>query len=619
MNAAKTSSPEAVDLLLKKDPSNGVKVPADPNLTDENGVTALAFSFATNNTQVINTLAEVTTEAGEATMKMLAQADVKIDGELETFVKKMLNDGQKVKLLQLSTFFGNSLLMDYLLNKANITWTENNVLANIENVIKSDDAKACKIFKDYCKQIYVQIEKEKIEDLLKMRGKTEILDIFGVQYSQDEAAEKILKDIPKFEEFPYCEVMDEIRTLVKKFNPSLSANEKEIDFKTLLAKLHVPIVHYHEDCEEDCGQKMVCGRVRDVIELLKQILNLMSDKFPIFKGVSTIVVGSLKEQTKIGEIDEADIVLALNETFNQNQLNFDKEKQKIMVRKYFYDRVSKSEWDFAQKKELLLPEELKLFVSDVTADEEYYGHIDTKKYFFTFMEEFYKIIQSGRLKLPYGLTLSTQFTPCRVCKNTDYTIAQYVRCKHKPDCQEHLKRLDDPNYKEDCSCKIYTSPCLSFTKIGLVLHLEFVNEDGSVLNMDVDVNPPSFPVSNRRYDDGKSVNIGKFHAVEETDYDGSNTKKKDYLAKNRQVGWKTEWRKSEDMSAAASPGDKLRRAVRLRFFNNQEVLAERSLLFYKPEDGDKTGGTLSGNKKKVYVLLKIMKKIFNADITSFKV
>ena len=93
MNAAKTSSPEAVDLLLKKDPSNGVKVPADPNITDEAGRTALAFSFATNNTQVINTLAEVTTEAGEATMKMLAQANVKIEGELEKYVKKILNDG----------------------------------------------------------------------------------------------------------------------------------------------------------------------------------------------------------------------------------------------------------------------------------------------------------------------------------------------------------------------------------------------------------------------------------------------------------------------------------------------------------------------------------------------
>ena len=160
MNAAKTSSPEAVDLLLKKNPSNGVKVPADPNITDEDGHTALAFSFTTNNAQVINTLAEVTTEAGEATMKMLAQANVKIEGELETFVKEMLSDGHKDKLLQLSTFFGNSLLMDFLLNKANITWAENDL---VENVIKSDDAKACKVFKDHCQQNYIQIKKEKIQ------------------------------------------------------------------------------------------------------------------------------------------------------------------------------------------------------------------------------------------------------------------------------------------------------------------------------------------------------------------------------------------------------------------------------------------------------------------------
>ena len=105
MNAAKTSSTEAVHLLLKMDSSNGDRVRADTNVTDEYGQTALAFSLHTNNTQVINMLAEVTTEAGEATMKMLAQANVKIEGELETFVKKMLNDGQKGKLLQLSTFF----------------------------------------------------------------------------------------------------------------------------------------------------------------------------------------------------------------------------------------------------------------------------------------------------------------------------------------------------------------------------------------------------------------------------------------------------------------------------------------------------------------------------------
>ena len=117
-------------------------------------------------------------------------------------------------------------------------------------------------------------------------------------------------------------------------------------------------------------------------------------------------------------------------------------------------------------------------------------------------------------------------------------------------------------------CRNYTSPCLSYSKIGLVLHLEFVNEDGSLLNLDIDVNPPSFPVSKRRYK--------KYGWVEEEpDYDGSNTLKRSWLERHRPVGWKTEWLKSEDMSDAASPGDKLRRAVRLRFFNNQEVLAER--------------------------------------------
>ena len=94
MNAAKTSSTEAIHLLLKKDTTiNGDGVLADPNVADEDDRTALAFSLNTNNTQVINTLAEVTTEAGEATMKMLAQANVKIEGELEKYVKKILNDG----------------------------------------------------------------------------------------------------------------------------------------------------------------------------------------------------------------------------------------------------------------------------------------------------------------------------------------------------------------------------------------------------------------------------------------------------------------------------------------------------------------------------------------------
>ena len=43
----------------------------------------------------------------------------------------------------------------------------------------------------------------------------------------------------------------------------------------------------------------------------------------------------------------------------------------------------------------------------------------------------------------------------------------------------------------------------------------------------------------------------------------------------------------------------------------------QSLLFLRRPDEDGTGGTLSGNKADVYVLLKIFKIIFDAIITSF--
>ena len=123
-------------------------------------------------------------------------------------------------------------------------------------------------------------------------------------------------------------------------------------------------------------------------------------------------------------------------------------------------------------------------------------------------------------------------------------------------------------YKEECRCRNFTSPCLSYSKIGLVLHLEFVNSDGSILNLDVDINPPSFPVSKGGYKRGKTL-------VEDPDYDGGNTDKRAWLEQHRPVGWRAEWDKSEDMSDAAGPGDGLRRAVRLRFFNHQDVIAEQ--------------------------------------------
>ena len=43
----------------------------------------------------------------------------------------------------------------------------------------------------------------------------------------------------------------------------------------------------------------------------------------------------------------------------------------------------------------------------------------------------------------------------------------------------------------------------------------------------------------------------------------------------------------------------------------------QSLLFLRPDDRNGSGGTLSGNKKSVYILLKILKLLRNGSITSF--
>ena len=99
---------------------------------------------------------------------------------------------------------------------------------------------------------------------------------------------------------------------------------------------------------------------------------------------------------------------------------------------------------------------------------------NTTKYFRTFVEEMSKVIDSGSINLPDGLTkLSTKFKPCEVCKSDDNVIPEYVRCRHEPDCEDHKKKLEDPNHQESCECSIFTSPCITWTKIGAEIEMSF--------------------------------------------------------------------------------------------------------------------------------------------------
>ena len=616
MTAAKTCSIWAVRILLHGN------VQADPNKVDKQNFTALDYALKANNSRIINILAEVTTVFSERSIETLAQSKVRIGdgGHIEKYIQKIINysdtpehrtvnyyDAEGAKyyydaretsaqvqsnsssknldiLFSRATFYGNLEIITYLLKNTKVVLTD----GCIENVIKSDDVKSCQVVTEYCKMRDVNI-KTKYQHLAESRGNIEIMKLFDSsqempRHLAEEKIIPILKHIPRHEEYLYGDVMDNIICLVHNAKKELISSKRLINYETLLENLHVPPVHYNrediESCDEKCSQKSICRRVRDVTGLLEQILTKMSEVFPIFKDVATIVVGSLKEGTKLGGVDEADVTLALCEKY-QKHLNFDKKLQKIMVRKYIYENISEG----GQKIKLDIPEELRTFILKLKDSDqehifvgEYYGFIDTNKYFLTFMETFYKTVASGNITLPTGLTLSTQFIPCRICMNHDNVVPQYIRCKHNPHCEEHLKRNYNPNYEENCDCRVYTSPCMSYSKIGLVLHLKFVNQDGSSLYLDVDVNPPSFPVSKRRYKSYSYKNQSGYPSadlVDEPDFDGSNTDKRAWLEKYRPVGWKVEWDKTEDMSDAVKEGDDLRRAVRLRFHNHRDVLAEQ--------------------------------------------
>ena len=107
------------------------------------------------------------------------------------------------------------------------------------------------------------------------------------------------------QEYDYINIMEKIKNILRQ-TKSKNKKKKLVKYETLLKELHVPPVHYKEEdektCEDQCPQKKTCGRIREVIKLLDQIMDKMSQKFPIFKDSQQIVVGSLKEQTKIGGI-----------------------------------------------------------------------------------------------------------------------------------------------------------------------------------------------------------------------------------------------------------------------------------------------------------------------------
>ena len=131
-----------------------------------------------------------------------------------------------------------------------------------------------------------------------------------------------------------------------------------------------------------------------------------------------------------------------------------------------------------------------------------------------------------------------------------------VRCRHRVDCEAH---------DNSCDCKEYTSPSLTHTKSGAVLHLEWGGKGRNQFNIDVDL-VPILPTS--------------------TPYNGDITPVAHTLASERVVGWLEELGKIgvENMADAVHlPHLKGQQKwhLNLRLINRNTVMARQVILWSK--------------------------------------
>ena len=101
MMAAKTSSAEAVELLLQNQ--------ADPNLLSQKNENqnALVFALKTGNAKIISLLSEVTTRGLDSCVRVLAESNMTVGKEVKVIMQKLIEERKKDLVVNEATIYGN--------------------------------------------------------------------------------------------------------------------------------------------------------------------------------------------------------------------------------------------------------------------------------------------------------------------------------------------------------------------------------------------------------------------------------------------------------------------------------------------------------------------------------
>ena len=202
MLAAKTSSAKSVELLLKNN--------ADPNLLSSKKAgnqNALAFALRAGDEKTISLLCKAThhSQGLRSCVRILAESNMKVGADIKVILRKLIRENSKDLLLEEASIFGNSQMAYFILNESN-KWTKASLEKALRNSILSDNVDCCKIVKEYCEKIGVDIKTIEHEYLIIKRGRPKIVELFNLENVELKISPKYkgtLDKFPKTSEFPY--------------------------------------------------------------------------------------------------------------------------------------------------------------------------------------------------------------------------------------------------------------------------------------------------------------------------------------------------------------------------------------------------------------------------------
>ena len=508
---------------------------ADADKLTKAGETALALAISAEDVETVELLAPVTSNKLGHSLVLLARSQLEITAGIKSFITKC--GGERDVFLdgvREATQFANLPLLQALLAIGDKNWLSTEKLYDLTKLaIMSDNSDMCETILSLCGEHRYNISQRCVH-LASERKNVNIQKLLDPEYQdllkenqenlRDQVTEKkaeLLNLVPKSEEFPYLRTMDQVLSL-------LDGNDS-ISFEDLLANLRMPEVHYKcgdgDECPSDCQQKEKCEIVRQTVQFVKLVTGKLGEKYPLFKDLSGALVGSLKENTRCFGIDEVDYNLSFTKNISK-ALIFNTKSQALE----FNQRNTKD----PLTEKILLPYK------------EENNDLNGMMIYKDFVSGVHEAIQ--KIELPAHLSmdpLTTSYTPCLSCMKTDMVDPECKRCHHEPTCQAH---------DESCGCAVYTSPNLTHSKIGIVLHLQWTMADGSKTNLDCDVNCPNLPI--------------------DTPYDGGIQKIQEFLRTEKPVAWLEEYRKLENMQSVRNLPH-VTRSVRLRLINRHTVMARQ--------------------------------------------